>query len=121
MRTGDRETIPTVYEAVRDAAAITDPSGDEQSVATFLLAYEDDDRPTTAVEDLSGELLSTARGIDEEDPAALGTAVGAIWLATNPGQADAGDHVLREGARLAFAGRPPQALADWLAARGVEV
>jgi hypothetical protein len=120
VRTGDRETIPNVYEAVRDAAAITDPAGDDQRVATFLVAFEDDDRPATAVEDLRGELLGTARGIDDEDPAALATAAAAAWLATNPGQANE-DQVLREGTRLVFEGSPPGPLADWLAARGVEV
>ena len=122
MRPGSRETVPTVSEVVREAAAITDPDGADGAITGFFEAFEDDDRPTTAVEDLAGVLLSTARGIDPEgdDPAALATAAAALWLATNPDHADAGDHVLREGARLLFEGRPPDPVADWLAARGVE-
>lgn len=123
MKPGDRETIPTVSEAVREAAAITDPAGDDSAITAFFESFEDDDRPTTAVEDLEGVLLSTARGIDPEgdDPAALATAAAAVWLATNPGQADNGEHVLREAARLVFDGKPPEPVAEWLAARGVAV
>ena len=123
MKPGDRETIPTVSEVVRDAAAITDPSGSDDAIVAFFESFEDDDRPTTAVEDLEEVLLSTARGIDPEgdDPAALGTAAAAFWLATNPSQAHEGDHVLREGVRLVFKGSPPEPVVEWLAARGVEV
>jgi hypothetical protein len=123
MKPGNRETIPTVSEVVREAAAITDPDGSDDAITAFFESFEDDDRPTTAVEDLGGVLLSTARGIDPEgdDPAALATAAAAFWLATNPGQADNGDHVLREGARLAFDGSPPERVYEWLQARGVEV
>lgn len=123
MKPGTRETIPTVSEVVREAAAIVDPDGSDDAITAFFESFEDDDRPTTAVEDLGGVLLSTARGIDPEgdDPAALAAAAAAFWLATNPSQADNGDHVLREGTRLAFEGNPPEHLSDWLAARGVEL
>ena len=120
MKPGSRETIPTISEAVRDATAIVDPEGSDTAVLGFFESFEDDDRPATAAEDLQGELLSTVRGIDPDgdDPAALAAAV---WLATNPSQADNGDHVLREGVRLVFEGSPPEPLAEWLAARGIEI
>ena len=123
MRPGDHERIPTVSEVVRDAAAITDPDGGEVAVTALVESFEDDDRPTTASEDLAGELLETARAIDPEgdDPAAMATAAAAAWLATNPTQSEHGEHVLRESARLVFDGEPPQPVALWLAARGVEV
>lgn len=122
MKPGTRETIPTVSEVVRDAAAICDPDGSETAVTALFTSFEDDDRPATAAEDLADELLETVRGIDAEgdDPAALAAAAAAVWLATNPGQADNGDHVLREGVRLVFEGDPPEPLEEWLAARGVE-
>jgi hypothetical protein len=122
MKPGSRETIPTVSEAVREATAIVDPDGSDDAITAFFESFEDDDRPTTATEDLQGELLSTVQGIDPEgdDPAALAVAAAALWLATNPGQADNGDHVLREGVRLTFAGSPPEPLAEWLATRGID-
>ena len=123
MKPGSRETIPTVSEVVREAAAICDPEGTETAVTGLFESFEDDDRPTTAVDDLAGELTSTVRGIDPEGdaPAALAAAAAAVWLATNPAQSGNGDHVLREGVRLVFEGQPPPALSDWLQARGVEV
>ncbi|HWN73466.1 MAG TPA: hypothetical protein VNN15_06640 [Solirubrobacterales bacterium] len=122
MKPGNRETIPTISEVVREAAAIVDPDGSDDAITAFFESFEDDDRPTTATEDLWGVLLSTARGIDPEgdDPAALAAAAAAFWLSTNPGQADNGDHVLREGIRLAFEGNPPEPLSEWLGARGID-
>jgi hypothetical protein len=115
--------MPTVSEVVREAAAIADPAGEDGAITAFFASFEDDDRPATAVEGLEGVLLGTARGIDPDgdDPAALATAAAAVWLATNPSQADNGKHVLREAARLVFDGSPPEPVAEWLAARGVEV
>jgi hypothetical protein len=123
MKPGSRETIPTISEVVREAAAICDPEGADTAVTGLFESFEDDDRPTTAAEDLQGELLSTVRGIDPEgdNPAALAAAAAAIWLATNPSQADNGDHVLREGTRLVFEGNPPEPVAEWLTARGIEL
>ena len=123
MKPGDRTTIPTVAEVVRDGAAICDPDGAEAAVTALFEAFEDDERPATAAEDLAGELLGTADAIDPEgdDPAVRMAAACAAWLATNPAQADAHDHVLREAARLVFNGEPPAPVAAWLEARGVEV
>jgi len=123
MKPGSRETIPPISEVVREAAAICDSEGTDTAVTGLFESFEDDDRPATAAEDLQGELLSTVRGIDPEgdNPAALAAAAAAVWLATNPSQADNGDHVLREGARLVFEGNPPEPVAEWLTARGIEL
>ena len=85
--------------------------------------FEDDDRPVTAAPGLSRELLSTLRAIDpeEDEPAAWAAATAAVWLARNPDQDAKGDHVLREGVRLVFKGKPPGPLAEWLGGRGIEV
>lgn len=123
MKPGNRDTIPTISEVVREATAIVDPEGTVTAVTGLFESFEDDDRPTTAAEDLQGELLSTVRGIDPESdsPAALAAAAAAVWLATNPSQADNGDHVLREGIRLVFEGSPPEPLAEWLGSRGIDL
>jgi hypothetical protein len=121
VRPGDRKPIPTVAEAVERAAAICDPDGHDDAVRALIESFEDDERPVTAVEDLSGELTSVARGIDPEgdSPAAEMTAAAAVWLSTNADQADDRPHVLREAARLHFGGDPPPHVADWLAAMPV--
>jgi hypothetical protein len=123
---GNQVRIPTVSEVVREATAIADPDGVETAATALYDGFEDDDRPTTAAQHLTAELLSTVRAIDpeEEEPAAWAAAAGAVWLATRPGQVhnnDRGDLVLREGVRLVFDGKPPGPLARWLEERGVEV
>jgi hypothetical protein len=122
MKPGSHERIPTVSEVVREATAISDPEGVETAATALYDGFEDDDRPTTAVENLVGELLGTVRAVDpeEDEPAAWAAAAAAVWLARNPLQVDDGDRVLREGVRLVFKGKPPESLADWLAARGIE-
>ncbi|MCW2987633.1 MAG: hypothetical protein JWM24_571 [Solirubrobacterales bacterium] len=123
MKPGSHERIPTVSEVVREATAIADPEGTETAVSALYDGFEDDDRPMTAVESLTGELLGTVRGVDpeEDEPAAWAAAAAAVWLARNPSQVDDGDRVLREGARLVFKAKPPEPVAEWLAARGIEV
>jgi hypothetical protein len=121
MRPGSHERIPTVSEVVREATAICDPEGVETAATALYDGFEDDDRPTTAVGDLAGELLGTVRAVDpeEDEPAAWAAAAAAVWLATNPSQTGNGDHVLREGIRLVFNGQPPAPVADWLEGRGL--
>ncbi|MDX6625949.1 MAG: hypothetical protein QOE56_938 [Solirubrobacterales bacterium] len=123
MRSGDHLRIPTVSEVVREGTAIADPDGTETAVSALYDGFEDDDRPATAVENLTGDLFSTLRAIDPEqdEPAAWAAAAAAIWLARHPSEADKGNHVLREGVRLVFDGKPPEPVAEWLGERGVEV
>jgi len=124
MSPGDNERIQPVSEVVREAAAIADPDGADAAIGALVEIYEDDDRPSTAVEDLLGTLLASAEGIDlEGDEGGVEvTAAAAAWLAHNPAQANGHerDHVLREGARIAYRGKPPEQVEAWLAGRGIK-
>ena len=110
-------------EVIRDAVALTDPAGHDDAVVAMFEAFEDDDRPTSAVEDLGGELGSTAGGIDPEgdSPAVEMTAAAAFWLATNPAHAGDRERTLREAARLAFGDSVPERLQAWLTEQGITV
>jgi hypothetical protein len=122
LKTGDRNQIPSVSEAVREAAAICDPNGDDAATRGLIDAFEDDDRPVTAVDDFEETLASVERGIDpdQDTPAAQMTVAAAIWLSTNPDQEHHHrEHVLREAARLYFHGEPPPDVAAWLRDAGV--
>ena len=124
MRPGNPERIQSVSEAVREAAAITDPDGADGAITALYEIYEDDDRPATAVEDLLGTLIATAEGIDlEGDEGGVEvTAAAAAWLATNPAEANGHerDHVVREGVRIAYRGKPPVQVESWLQIHGIE-
>ena len=123
MKPADRKPIPTVAEAVRRAVALVDPQGDDVAVRAFEESYEDDDRPATAAEDLSGELGSVAGGIDPEgdSPAVSVAAAAAFWLSTNYDQAHDREHVLVEATRLGLGDPPPPEVEEWLAGQGVSV
>lgn len=118
MRPAKRDQAPTVAEAVRDAARACDPEEASTGVAELVESL-DDDRPATAVEDLRGELLGAAEAIDPDrlEPEVAVTAATAVWLATNPRDADRPEHAIREGARLCFAGEAPEPVARWLESR----
>ena len=92
----------TVEEAIQTAARATDPDQRNEGVSALVLAFEGDERPATAVEDLEGELRSAAREIDPEraDEPVVRTAATAFWLATNPGDAADPERATREGSRL---------------------
>lgn len=121
MRPGDHERIQPVSEVVREAAAITDPGGADAAIGALVEIYEDDDRPSTAIEDLLGTLMATAEGIDlEGDEGGVEvTAAAAAWLAHNPAQANGHerDHVVRESVRVAYKGKPPPQVESWLEGR----
>ena len=122
VRPGDHEPIPTVSEAVREAAAICDPNGADAGTRGLIDAFEDDDRPVTAVEDFEETLASVERGIDpdQDTPAAQMTVAAAIWLSTNSDQEHHHrEHVLREASRLYFHDEPPPDVAAWLRDAGV--
>jgi hypothetical protein len=123
MKPAERKRIPTVSEAVASAAVLCDPAGHDTGVIAFIESYEDDDRLSTAVEDLGGELGSVAGGIDPEgdSPAVDMTAATAFWLATNFDRSEDRERALREAARLAFGDGPPERVVEWLAGEGVKL
>jgi hypothetical protein len=126
MPQSSHHRTPTVSEAVRDAAAIVDPGDADDAIMALYEVYEDDDRPVTAVEDLVGTLVATAKGIDPEgdDGAVLAAAAAAAWIGMNPrdrNEDHEADHVLREGARMAFGKDVPSQVESYLSGRGVQL
>lgn len=124
MPQGDHQRIPTLSEAMRDAAALVDPGDSDGAIRALYEIYEDDDRPATAVEDLPGTLVATAEGIDPEgdDGAVLACAAAAAWLGMHPhdrNEDHEADHVLREGVRMAFGKDIPRHVEAYLSGRGV--
>lgn len=113
---------PTVSHVVERAAALADPDDHDEVATALVLRFEDDDRPARAVGDFE-EVMWEAVGREDpeaEEPAGQMTVAAALWLATNPGQDHQREHVLREGARLAWHGDPPPAVADWLDEQGID-
>ncbi len=115
----------TVAEAVQRAAEVADPSGVDADIGDFVLYLEDADEPITAVANLSDRLEGARRSVDPEDdlPGVTMTAAVANYLAYRRDALDERpEDLLRLAARAEFeGGEPPDDVAEWLIARGVEV
>ena len=122
MRPSTREPILTVEDAVRAGARVADPEERSEGVTTLIESFEDDDRPSTAAEDLRGELESAVEEIDPDglDPQVAIAAAGANWLATKPDDVKDPDRTIREGVRSFYGDHVPDSVADWLSERGLD-
>jgi hypothetical protein len=114
----------TVAEVVRRAVAICDPDDEDADLGDFEVQLEDDDEPIAAVENLEERLAVAAEGADVlvEKPAVMMATVVALYLAHRPDELRGDpEHVLRLAGRAEWKGDPPDAVLDWLSARGVDV
>ena len=115
--TTDR-TLITLSELVRHAGAIVDVDGLDDGVAAFVLRHEDDDIPVRGI--LDGLEERIAWGADE-DPAVVMAQAVVLYLAHRLDEVDDDpDEILALAARSEFDGAPPEPVAQWLAANGIE-
>jgi len=115
---------PTLAEVVNRAVDVVDPDGANDGVAELQRRLEDRDEPVTAILGALDEILAEAKGAvdpQDEDPDVVMTVAVATYLAHRRDEVDdASDDILRPAARAEFDGHPPPAVADWLAAAGIE-
>ena len=114
----------TVADLVRRAVAICDPDDEDADLGEFEVQLEDDDEPVSAVENLEERLAIAEEGADVllEKPAVIMATAVALYLSHRPDELRGDpEHVLRLAARAEWKGDPPEAVRDWLSARGVEV
>lgn len=112
----------TVSDLVRRAVAICDPDDEDADLGDFEAQLEDDDEPVTAVENLEERLALAEEGADVllEKPAVMMATAVALYLAYRRDEVGGDpDEVLRLAARAEWKGDPPDAVADWLADRGI--
>jgi hypothetical protein len=101
--------MASLFDVVKRAVDIVDPDADE---------------PVTAVDNLEERVALAVEGIDNdvENPAVSVAAAVILYLAHRRDELHADpEHVLRLSARAEWKGDPPDAVRDWLAARGVSV
>ena len=111
-------TLISLSDLVRRAAAIVDPEGADAAVAELAIRHEDDDEPVRGI--LDGLEERIAWGADE-DPAVIMAQAVVLYLAHRLDEIDDDpDELLRLAARAEFDGQPPEPVAAWLAAAGVE-
>ncbi len=115
---------PTLAEVVHRAVEVCDPVGAEDGPADLLRRFEDRDEPVTAAGDVEEQIAEAKGAIDpqDEDPVVVMTAAVATYLAFKRTELDRDrEGLLRLAARAEFDGHPPQPVAGWLAAQGVEL
>lgn len=115
----------TLAEVVNRAVDITDPHGQDPSIAAVQERFEDADEPVTAVLDgLDERLADTVETVDVEldDPGVAMTVAVVQYLAHRRDELDAdADAILRLAARAEWQGDPPHTVVTWLEDRGVTV
>jgi hypothetical protein len=114
---------PSLFDVVRRAVEVTDPSG-EFGVGDLLQYVEDSDEPVTAHADIEEELAEIKGRVDpqDEDPAVMMAIAVATYLAFRRDEIDddPGD-ILRLTIRAEFDGNPPDNVRAWLEDQGVAV
>src|SRR3954453_23852172 len=114
----------TLAEVARRAVEICDPQGTDAVLGDYFLRFEDADEPIVAVQNLEERIALAAEGVDADvaDPSiAVANAV-ILYLAHRRDEMDDDpEDILRLAARAEWKGNPPEAVVDWLAARGVTV
>lgn len=125
------EGVPTepqpirLSQIVRRAAEIVDPDDDDAVVGDFERVFEDADEPVTGVLDDIETRVGTA--LAELDPAVANGSLSmagalTIYLSFRRDELNADDEeLIRLATRAEWEGRPPAAVEDWLAARGISV
>ncbi|HWD75799.1 MAG TPA: hypothetical protein VG371_11720 [Solirubrobacteraceae bacterium] len=112
-------------QIVRRAAEIVDPDDDDAVVGDFERVFEDADEPVTGVLDDIETRVGTA--LAELDPAVANGSLSmagalTIYLSFRRDELNADDEeLIRLATRAEWEGRPPAAVEDWLATRGISV
>src|SRR3954467_10590481 len=114
---------PSLFDVVRRAADVTDPSG-EFGVADLLQYVEDNDEPVTAHAHIEEEVAEIKGRGDpqDEDPAVMTAIAVATYLAFRRDEIDddPGD-ILRLAVASEWKGHPPGNVRSWLEEQGVPV
>jgi hypothetical protein len=124
MRQADVHETPTLFAIVHRAVEVCDPERAEEGPAELLRRFEDRDEPVGDARGAEQEIAEAKGAVDpqDEDPAATMTAAVATYLAYRRDELDDDRaNLLVLAARAEFDGKPPEPVAGWLAAQGVQV
>ncbi|MEA2207887.1 MAG: hypothetical protein QOF54_364 [Solirubrobacteraceae bacterium] len=115
-------TLADVVRRAVDVCELGAPADDR--LGDLLERFEDADVPVRGLEDVELRLDEVLGTIDldwEDDPVLAMAGAVAVYLAFRPDELNAdAEKLLRLAARAEFDGHPPPAVAEWLAAAGVE-
>lgn len=114
----------TLSEVVRPAVQIADPDDVDPILGDYELAFEDDDEPVRALDDVEARIATVLADLDpavENGSLSMAAAITA-YLSYRRDELDADpEGLLRLAARAEWEGDPPAAVRSWLDERGVQL
>jgi hypothetical protein len=114
----------TLFEVVRRAVQLIDPDDNDPTAGDFERAFEDDDEPVRAVDDIEERV---AEVLAELDPATNNGSIAmagalTVYLAYRRDELHADPaKLLVLAARAEWEGDPPEVVIEWLADRGLKI
>jgi len=114
----------TLFDVVKRAVEIVDPTDSDPRLDRLLIQFEDADEPVTAIENLEERLAIAEEGanVEVEDPAVSMAVATILYLAHRRDElGDEPSKILRLAARAEWKGDPPYRVRDLLGERGIEV
>jgi hypothetical protein len=116
--------MPTLAAVVHRAVQVADPAGAADGASMLLERFEDRDEPVAEPGVVEQELAEAKGAIDpqDEDPVVVMTTAVATYLAYRRTELERDrEELLVLAARAEFDGHPPEPVAAWLEAQGVEL
>jgi hypothetical protein len=114
----------TLFEVVRRAVQLVDPDDNDPIAGDFQRAFEDDDEPIRAVEDIESRVADVLAELDPATNNGSLAMAGAltVYLAYRRDEVNVdAAKLLVLAARAEWDGAPPQVVVDWLSDRGLEL
>jgi hypothetical protein len=114
----------TLFDIVKRAVEICDPTDSDPRLDRLLAQFEDADEPVTAIENLEERIAIAEEGADVEieDPAVSMAVATILYLAHRRDElGDEPSKILRLAARAEWKGDPPYEVRDLLSQRGIKV
>jgi hypothetical protein len=114
----------TLFDVVKRAIEICDPTDSDDRLDRLLVQFEDADEPVTGIENLEERLAIAEEGadMDIEDPAVSMAVATILYLAHRRDElGDEPSKILRLAARAEWKGDPPFSVRDWLAQRRIQI
>jgi hypothetical protein len=112
----------TLFQAVKRAADVVDPDDEDAVIGDFERAFEDDDEPIRAVDDVEervGEVLADLDPATNNGALSIAGAI-VVYLAFRRDELDAEPaELIRLAARSEWRGDVPEPVLEWLADTGI--
>ena len=114
----------TVFDAVKRACEIVDPDDNDPLIGDFERAFEDDDEPIRAVDDIEervGDVLADLDPAVSNGTLSVAAAI-VVYLAYRRDELNVEpDELVRLAARSEWRGDVPTPVGEWLADTGIEL